>query len=434
MTAPNAPPQAAPSPSGPVRAGPVRRFERALGRRVNLHPNRLSALKLALAIPLALLLLRTHEGDDAARAVIIAMMFGAYASLDYIDGVVARERKLHTAFGRVFDRVAELPLLFSLAWLNADRLHAVPLSLKLGLDVLLLVLHARGLGGILHNRLRTTTSYLSLVSLLLLSQEWAPRLVTPDFVTALLWINAGISLTLVLRRLHILSRSRIADALSLSNLGCGVMAMIFADRGQLDVSLLMLTLGAALDGMDGAAARRWGGSKWGVYMDDVADGVSYGLAPGFAIYATNRSIEGMVVGGMFAMFVITRLVFFTLNKAGSDPGYFRGVPSPAGGLVAMSSVVMFHGHPILVGFLVGIACALMVAFDVQHRHLGHALASRRVRAYAVAFVAVLVISAALRGFRAGVGLVLITLLVYGFVPSFAAFGRVLAARRSDPPR
>ena len=429
MTAPNAPISA----STPLRTGPVGRFERALGQRVKLHPNRLSALKLMLAIPLSLVLLRADLAGNA-RAAVVATLFGAYAMLDYVDGVVARERKLHTVFGRVFDRVAEIPLLFALAWLTIGLLPPVPLLLKLGLDVSLLLLHARGVGGILHNRLRTATSYISLVSLLLLSQGWAPMLVTTDFVTVLLWINTGISLTLVLRRLNILHRSRIADALSMSNLGCGVMAMIFANRGQLNVSLLLLTLGAALDGMDGAAARRWGGSKLGVYMDDVADGVSYGLAPGFAIYATHRSLDGALVGGLFSIFVITRLVFFTLNKSGSDPGYFRGVPSPAGGLVAMSSVTLFVGRPILVGFLVGIACALMVAFDVQHRHLGHALASRRVRVYAIAFVGVLVISAALGGFHAGVGLVLLTLLIYGFVPSFAAFGRVLAERRNSPRR
>ncbi|HVZ36553.1 MAG TPA: CDP-alcohol phosphatidyltransferase family protein [Polyangiaceae bacterium] len=424
MTVPHAPLQS----GTPARAGPVRRFERALGARITMHPNRLSALKLMLAIPLSVVLFRAGLGGRG-RTAIIALLFAAYATLDYVDGVVARERKLHTVFGRVFDRVAEIPLLFALAWITILVLPAPPLLLKLGLDVFLLLLHARGVAGILHNRLRTTTSYLSLVSLLLLSQGWAPSVVTPEFVTVLLWINAGISLTLVLRRLQILSRSRIADALSISNGACGVMAMIFADRGQLEVSLLMLTLGAALDGMDGAAARRWGGSKLGVYMDDMADGLSYGLAPGFAIYATNRSLDGALVGALFACFVITRLVFFTLNKSGSDPGYFRGVPSPAGGLVAMSSVAMFHGRPLLVGFLVGMACALMVAFDVQHRHLGHALASRRVRAYAIAFVGVLVLSAALGGFRAGVGLVLTTLLIYGFVPSFAAFGRVLAERR-----
>jgi phosphatidylglycerophosphate synthase len=113
MNAPDAPIPATSS----VRAGPVRRFERALGRRIKLHPNRLSALKLALAVPLSIILLRSEHGG-AGRAVVIAALFGAYATLDYIDGVVARERKLHTIFGRVFDRVAEIPLLFSLAYLT----------------------------------------------------------------------------------------------------------------------------------------------------------------------------------------------------------------------------------------------------------------------------------------------------------------------------
>ncbi|MET0284774.1 MAG: CDP-alcohol phosphatidyltransferase family protein [Polyangiales bacterium] len=424
MTLPNAPLPAGSS----MRAGPVRRFERALGQRITLSPNRLSGLKLLLALPLSLVLYREEWGGPN-RTPIIAALFGAYAMLDYVDGVVARERRLHTTFGRVIDRVAEIPLLFALAWLTVKKIDVIPLLPKLGLDVLLLVLHARGVGGILHNRLRTTTSYISLVLLLLLSQGWAERLVTPDFVVVLLWINTGISLTLVLRRLNILSRSRIADALSISNGACGVMAMIFADRGRPDTSLLLLTLGAALDGMDGAAARRWGGSKLGVYMDDFADGISWGLAPGYAIYAMNRSIDGMVVGGLFSFFVITRLTFFTLNKSASDPGYFRGVPSPAGGLVAMSAVALFPDRALVHGFLVGMACALMVAFDVQHRHLGHALTSRRVRAYGIGLVGVLLLSAALGGFRAGVGVILVTLLVYGFVPSFAAFGRVLADRR-----
>jgi phosphatidylserine synthase len=139
--------------------------------------------------------------------------------------------------------------------------------------------------------------------------------------------------------------------------------------------------------------------------------------------------EGAVIGGLFALFVIARLIFFTLNKADSDPAYFHGVPSPAGGITTMSSLALFHERPLLVGFLVGITCTLMITFDVQHRHLGRALASRRMRAYAALFLAVLALSAALSGFSAGVALVLTTLLVYGFSPSIAAFRRVLSSRK-----
>jgi hypothetical protein len=70
----------------------------------------------------------------------------------------------------------------------------------------------------------------------------------------------------------------------------------------------------------------------------------------------------------------------------------------------------------------------MVAFDVQHRHLGRALSSRKMRAYAAAFLAVLALSGTLGGFHAGVTLVLTTLLVYGFSPSIAAFRRALSAK------
>jgi hypothetical protein len=83
-----------------------------------------------------------------------------------------------------------------------------------------------------------------------------------------------------------------------------------------------------------------------------------------------------------------------------------------------------------VGFLVGVTCTLMITFDAQHRHLGRALASRRMRAYAAVFLAVLALSAALSGFTTGVAIVLTTLLGYGFSPSIAAFRRVLVSRGS----
>jgi phosphatidylserine synthase len=405
---------------------PLRRVDRLLAKHVALSPYTLIAIRFALSLPVAWMLLYTHIAPNQ-RGTLLGAFFVVYLVLDYADGVVARIRDQDSPTLRVLDRMTDLPVLLSLVALTHERLVWAALAAKLLLDAVLLVMYARGLGSN-YKRLRATASYVSLFGLLMLSQGWAPTQVTPELVSMLLWINAGVSLTIVLRRLKWLSRKRIADALSIGNLACGVLAMVYAKRHQLDVSLMLLTLGAALDGMDGAAARRWGGSPLGVYMDDIADGVSYGLAPGFAIHCMSPAPEGSIIGGLFACFVIARLVFFTLNKADSDPGYFHGVPSPAGGITTMSTLVLFHDRPLLVGFLVGITCTLMVAFDVQHRHLGRALASRRMRAYAALFLAVLALSAALSGFGAGVALVLTTLLAYGFSPSIAAFRRVLTTR------
>jgi phosphatidylserine synthase len=405
---------------------PLRRVDRLLAKHVALSPYTLIGIRFALSLPVAWALLYARI-PPAQRGSLLGAFFVLYLLLDYADGVVARIRDQDSPTLRVLDRITDLPVLLSLVALTYERLAISALAAKLLLDAVLLVMYARGLGSN-YKRLRAMASYVSLFGLLLLSQGWAKAQVTSELTSMLLWINAGVSLTIVLRRLKWLSRKRIADALSIGNLACGVLAMVYARRHQLDVSLMLLTLGAALDGMDGAAARRWGGSPLGVYMDDIADGVSYGLAPGFAIYAVSPLPEGAVIGGLFACFVIARLVFFTLNKADSDPGYFHGVPSPAGGITTMSTLVLFHDRPLLVGFLVGITCTLMVAFDVQHRHLGRALASRRMRAYAALFLAVLALSAALSGFSTGVALVLTTLLGYGFSPSIAAFRRVLISR------
>jgi CDP-diacylglycerol--serine O-phosphatidyltransferase len=405
-------------------------MDRLLAKHVALSPYTLIAIRLVLSLPMAWLLLGGRIAP-AQRGLVLGAFFALYMLLDYADGVVARIRDQDSPTLRVFDRVTDLPILLTLVALTYPQLVLSALASKLALDAVLLLMYARGLGSN-YKRLRATSGYVSVFGLLMLSQGWAKTQVTPELVSMLLWINVGVSLTIALRRLKWLSRKRIADALSIGNLACGVLAMVYAQRHQLDVSLMLLTLGAALDGMDGAAARRWGGSPLGVYMDDIADGVSYGLAPGFAIYATSPEPEGAVIGGIFAIFVIARLVFFTLNKADSDPAYFSGVPSPAGGITTMSSLVLFHERPLLVGFLVGITCTLMVAFDVQHRHLGRALASRRMRAYAAVFLAVLALSAALSGFSTGVALVLTTLLGYGFSPSIAAFRRVLSSRKPAP--
>jgi CDP-diacylglycerol--serine O-phosphatidyltransferase len=414
----------------PFHLDNLRAFEQRLGKGIRLHPHVISLTKLLLVLPIAAVL-TAHELSAAGRALALAALFLAFSTLDYLDGLVAREQGLSSTLGRLVDRATDLPVLLLLSARSASELSSPPLALKLALDLLLLVLYARGFGST-KNRVRTVASYVSLFALLMIAQGWGAGLVTPALVDQLLWINAGISLVIVLRRLGILHKKRIADALSLANLACGLCSMSFAARGELAISLLLLSLGAGLDGLDGAAARRWGGSRFGVYMDDLADGVSYGLSPGYAIYATLHGQEGTFVGLAFACFVICRLAFFTLNKSSADPGVFRGVPSTVGGLITLSALFLFAHSPLAVGFLVGLGCALMVGFDAQHRHLGRALAAREARGFALAYVAILALGAALGGLRVAVLLVLASSLLYGFLPSLAAFRRIFAAKLEQP--
>src|SRR5690606_23269026 len=188
--------------------------------------------------------------------------------------------------------------------------------------------------------------------------NWLPTVFTPTFVGGLLWLSAVFSALVVLYNLRVLQKRFIADALSAMNLACGIWSIVLASDDHFFSSLVLLIVGAAFDGFDGAAARRWGGTRFGVYSDDIADGINYGIAPGAAVYFATSSLEGALLGGFFATFTIGRLVYFTLNKTNADPNYFSGVPSTSGGLITLCGVILFHDNLLLLGAMVGVACSL----------------------------------------------------------------------------
>jgi CDP-diacylglycerol--serine O-phosphatidyltransferase len=261
-------------------------------------------------------------------------------------------------------------------------------------------------------------------------------------VEYLLWASIAFSSTVVLYNLDLLQKRFIADALSAANLLCGAFSILFASRGRFEVSLLFVLLGAAFDGFDGAAARRWGGTRFGVYSDDIADGCNYGIAPGCALYFALGGWPGIAIGVFYASFTISRLVFFTVSKSSADPNYFRGVPSPVGGIITMASIVVFAGHPELIGLMVGIAVAQMTSFATNYRHMGRALGGwvgrrrrragarsrRRALVGAPVYMLVLLLGVRAIGLRGATAIILVANLVYGFLPTVLAFRRALQLR------
>lgn len=407
-------------------------FEQQLGRSMHVSPNVLSALKLFVLAPLMVWLLLAPPAPWARLMPIpLFLLFGL---LDYLDGLIARHQERTTPFGRVYDRLADFPVLFALVWLSVDVLPAGLLSLKVGLDVILLALFALGRGAT-ENRLRSVVNFLTLLMLLLLVLDVNSRFITGDSARGLLILDVFVTIFVILRNLGVLQKRFIADTLSAGNLLCGFGSMFMAWHGRLDLSLLFLLLGAVFDGLDGAAARRFGSTRWGVFSDDIADAVNYGIAPGVAIALLFRTAagvgaEGLAIGIAFIVFTIGRLVFFTLNKQSGDPEYFRGVPSTVGGIIVLSSAYLFHYQPALLGFMVGIACALMVAFDSRYRHLGRLMAAHRL-------VLVLAVLGGLLLFLFGtfgeqplaITVILVVALVYGFLPTLLSFREVWRARR-----
>ncbi len=403
--------------------------EDKIAHAIPLHPNLLSVLKIVIVVPLLILALKQLGTLPNSKALVIGL-FLFFCILDYLDGVVARYKNLATPFGTILDRVTDYPIVFTVSLFCLKILPPSLLILKVFLDLVLLILFLAGRGST-ENRIRTGINYTTLFALIIISQGWLPTFLTAEVVIYLLLINIVFTTIVILYNLRILQKRFIADALSGANLLCGVISIIFAHKGRLDISLLFLMLGAAFDGFDGAAARKFGSTHWGVYSDDIADGLNYGIAPGFALYFTFGGIEGLVLGISYSLFTLGRLVYFTLNKAYSDPNFFSGVPSTIGAIITLCSLILFREYPVLAGFMVGIACIQMVSFDTLYRHLGRALSSnRRIIYFMPLFIVVLVGGHFVIDREFPVAIILLAAIIYGLLPTLAHFVTVIRKKSS----
>jgi phosphatidylserine synthase len=212
---------------------------------------------------------------------------------------------------------------------------------------------------------------------------------------------------------------------------CGLASVACAAVGRPEWCLVLLLVGAVFDGLDGAAARRFGGTRWGVLADDVADGINYALAPGVAIAHVVDGVEGTITGVVYIALTALRLVFFTLRKAAPDvdANHFRGMPSTVGGVLALSSAILWAEQPALVAFVAGMAVVWMVSFDAGFLHLGRAVfaLAPAERSRVVVAVVVLMVFALVAGPKALATATLCAALTYAAGPSAQAFVDAVAA-------
>lgn len=123
----------------------------------------------------------------------------------------------------------------------------------------------------------------------------------------------------------------------------GLTAIRFALQGRFDLSVALIVVAAALDGMDGRLARLLKSeSAIGAELDSLADFVNFGVAPGLVLYLwalqDTRSL-GWIAVLVFAVCCVLRLARFNVRNRGDasppDDDCFTGVPSPAGALLVL---------------------------------------------------------------------------------------------------
>jgi CDP-diacylglycerol--serine O-phosphatidyltransferase len=154
-----------------------------------------------------------------------------------------------------------------------------------------------------------------------------------------------------------MSFSWLPNVLTLGNLTCGFVSLIFASSNSLEgygVASWLILLAALLDGVDGQVARRLGvESVIGKELDSLADCVAFGVAPGYLAYRTYLFAASATVSGHQVDFGIFMAVVFPICAAyrlarfnvSSSPHSFVGLPSPIAGIMVGLGILCFPpGH------------------------------------------------------------------------------------------
>jgi len=138
-------------------------------------------------------------------------------------------------------------------------------------------------------------------------------------------------------------RVAVPSFFTLMNLFCGFLAMTQVLEGAFTMACWLIVLAGFFDLLDGMMARLTNASSpFGVQLDSLSDIISFGLAPGFLVYAYGLDAFqpiGMIVAALPAMCGSVRLARYNVNFGGKDADYFEGLPIP-GQAIALIALVL----------------------------------------------------------------------------------------------
>lgn len=135
------------------------------------------------------------------------------------------------------------------------------------------------------------------------------------------------------RKLKPIPKMVVPSFFTLMNLFCGFLSMLMVYEGNLSMGAWLIVLAGMFDVMDGFMARLTNStSEFGMELDSLSDIVSFGVAPGFLVYAFafhELAIVGILLSALAPICGSIRLARFNIESKLGELEYFRGLPSPA---------------------------------------------------------------------------------------------------------
>ncbi len=143
------------------------------------------------------------------------------------------------------------------------------------------------------------------------------------------------------------ARVILPNMLTLIGVCIGLTSIRFALDGRFELAIIAIIFAALIDGLDGRIARLIKGtSKVGKELDSLTDMISFGVAPAFIMFFWKLNTLGRFGWLLCLVYVICvalRLARFNVNS-NQEPSwrdnFFEGVPSPAGGILVLTPLII----------------------------------------------------------------------------------------------
>lgn len=355
-----------------------------------LHPNAICYWRTAMAlVGYCLYFFSAYQG-------IAIIIFTFAAILDGVDGIVARKCNLVSEWGKsldpMCDKLTYLPPLISFAYagIMSTKLVWILVAVELFgqffarkiLSYLDFSVAANNFG-----KIKAIICFALVIYCALLDKN-------PGFVNmgdevlaaSIILSSASVIFKFIPNWLY-------ADILSTLNFCCGIASLILTYNRHFAWAILAIIVGQLFDLFDGRMAVKHGGTKYGPYLDDIADFVSFGLSPAYII-ANKGGEYAWLFGFFFFAGVAYRLIrFVVVDKKRTDlpEGIFNGLPSPAGALIVLGASLVLP--PIMLWAVAALSVGLMVS-HLRFAHFGRVILKQLPKPLFILASAVIIITIA----------------------------------------
>ncbi len=132
------------------------------------------------------------------------------------------------------------------------------------------------------------------------------------------------------------------------NLFCGFLAIISIAEGRLFFGAWLIVFAGLFDALDGFMARLSNAtSQFGIELDSISDVVSFGVAPGFLLYAFglgDMPFVGIILSALTPLCGAVRLARYNVDVQETRSDFFKGLPIPGQAIMIAAFYLTFYNQ------------------------------------------------------------------------------------------